>query len=193
LRVTAIVCFGRVALILIDRGYQVICAPRIPSRGNSTVPNPARSPPASPAAAPLSPRPRRRMGGLVDTFEVMILIATFFTPVPYMLCSLAELLLGRTDSGRNPNIAPASLAFAFPLWDAAGAGTAARNWGPAQPGSLATWPQAQDSSRPRRARAWRRCRPRACPGTALPRARSRWAAASRRLWRESSRHKASHP
>ena len=54
--------------------------------------------------------------GLVATFNVIILIATFFTLVPYMLCSLAELLLGRGDKARGRNITLASLAFAFSSW-----------------------------------------------------------------------------
>lgn len=67
--------------------------------------------------------------GLVETFNVIILIATFFTLVPYMLCSLAELLLGRGDKGRGRNIALASLAFAFSLWATAGAGRDTLYWG----------------------------------------------------------------
>ncbi|HEX5459847.1 MAG TPA: amino acid permease [Steroidobacteraceae bacterium] len=67
--------------------------------------------------------------GLVATFNVIILIATFFTLVPYMLCSMAELLLGRGDKGRNRNIALSSLAFAFALWATAGAGRDCLYWG----------------------------------------------------------------
>ena len=67
--------------------------------------------------------------GLVDTFNVLILIATFFTLVPYMLCALAELLLGRDDKARGRNIALASLAFAFSLWATAGAGRDTLYWG----------------------------------------------------------------
>ncbi|HEX3844345.1 MAG TPA: amino acid permease [Steroidobacteraceae bacterium] len=67
--------------------------------------------------------------GLVETFNVIILIATFFTLVPYMLCSLAELLLGRGDKARGRNIALASLAFAFSLWATAGAGRDTLYWG----------------------------------------------------------------
>ncbi|MDE2449346.1 MAG: amino acid permease [Gammaproteobacteria bacterium] len=67
--------------------------------------------------------------GLVDTFNVIILIATFFTLVPYMLCSLAELLLGRGDAARGRNIALAALAFAFALWATAGAGRDTLYWG----------------------------------------------------------------
>ncbi len=68
-------------------------------------------------------------GGLVAMFNVIILIATFFTLVPYMLCSLAELLLGRGDKAPRRNIALASLAFAFSLWATAGAGKDCLYWG----------------------------------------------------------------
>jgi basic amino acid/polyamine antiporter, APA family len=66
---------------------------------------------------------------LVDTFNVTILIATFFTLVPYMLCSMAELLLGRGDNRRIRNILLASLAFVFSLWATAGAGRDTVYWG----------------------------------------------------------------
>jgi APA family basic amino acid/polyamine antiporter len=62
-------------------------------------------------------------------FNVMILIATFFTLVPYMLCSMAELLLGRGDKARGRNIVLASLAFTFALWATAGAGRDTLYWG----------------------------------------------------------------
>ncbi|MGH8290559.1 MAG: amino acid permease [Steroidobacteraceae bacterium] len=67
--------------------------------------------------------------GLVGMFNVMILIATFYTLVPYMLCALAELLLGRGGKARGRNIALASLAFAFTLWATAGAGSETLYWG----------------------------------------------------------------
>lgn len=66
---------------------------------------------------------------LVSTFNVIILIATFFTLVPYMLCSLAELLLGRGERARGRNIVLTSLAFAFSLWATAGAGRDTLYWG----------------------------------------------------------------
>jgi APA family basic amino acid/polyamine antiporter len=66
---------------------------------------------------------------LVTMFNVVILIATFFTLVPYMLCSMAELLLGRADKARVRNIILASLAFVFSLWAAAGAGKDTLYWG----------------------------------------------------------------
>jgi basic amino acid/polyamine antiporter, APA family len=68
-------------------------------------------------------------GGLVDMFNVMILIAIFFTLVPYMLCSLAELLLGRNDRAPARNITLALLAFTFALWATAGAGRDTLYWG----------------------------------------------------------------
>jgi APA family basic amino acid/polyamine antiporter len=67
--------------------------------------------------------------GLVETFQVIILIATFFTLVPYMLCALAELLLGRRDGASGRNIVLASLAFVFSLWATAGAGKDTVYWG----------------------------------------------------------------
>ncbi|MGH8319552.1 MAG: amino acid permease [Steroidobacteraceae bacterium] len=67
--------------------------------------------------------------GLVATFNIIILIATFFTLVPYMLCSMAELLLGRGDKARGRNIALSFLAFAFSLWFAAGTGRESLYWG----------------------------------------------------------------
>jgi basic amino acid/polyamine antiporter, APA family len=68
-------------------------------------------------------------GSLVAMFSVIILIATFFSLVPYMLCSMAELLLGRDDKPRGRNIVLASLAFAFALWATAGAGKDCLYWG----------------------------------------------------------------
>jgi APA family basic amino acid/polyamine antiporter len=66
---------------------------------------------------------------LVSMFDVAILIATFFTLVPYMLCSLAELLLGRGNQARGRDVVLASLAFAFSLWATAGAGRDTLYWG----------------------------------------------------------------
>jgi APA family basic amino acid/polyamine antiporter len=66
---------------------------------------------------------------LVSTFQIIILIATFFTLVPYMLCSMAEVLLGRGDKARVRNIVLAGLAFAFSLWATAGAGRDCLYWG----------------------------------------------------------------
>jgi APA family basic amino acid/polyamine antiporter len=67
--------------------------------------------------------------GLVETFNVIVLIAVFFTLVPYMLCSLAELLLGRGEKAGGRNVVLASLAFAFSLWATAGAGRDCLYWG----------------------------------------------------------------
>jgi APA family basic amino acid/polyamine antiporter len=66
---------------------------------------------------------------LVSAFNAIILISVFFTLVPYMLCSMAELLLGRADKARNRNVVLASVAFAFALWAAAGTGRDALYWG----------------------------------------------------------------
>ena len=66
---------------------------------------------------------------LAIVVNVVILIATFFTLVPYMLCSLAELLLGRGDKAPRRNIVLVSLAFAFSLWATAGAGKDCLYWG----------------------------------------------------------------
>lgn len=68
-------------------------------------------------------------GGLVDMFNMIILIATFFSLVPYMLCSLAELLLGRHDKAPRRNVVLASLAFVFALWATAGVGRDTLYWG----------------------------------------------------------------
>ncbi len=67
--------------------------------------------------------------GLVSTFNVMILIATFFTLVPYMMCSMAEVLLARGAQRRTRNIVLASLGFLFALWAAAGTGEPTLYWG----------------------------------------------------------------
>ncbi|HWF97984.1 MAG TPA: amino acid permease [Steroidobacteraceae bacterium] len=67
--------------------------------------------------------------GLVSAFNAIILISVFFTLVPYMLCSMAELLLGRGDQARRRNVVLTSLAFAFALWAAAGTGRDSLYWG----------------------------------------------------------------
>ena len=67
--------------------------------------------------------------GLVSTFDIIILIATFFTLVPYMVCAMAEVLFSRTQARRALNVLLASFAFAFALWAAAGAGEASLYWG----------------------------------------------------------------
>lgn len=68
-------------------------------------------------------------GGLVHTFDVIILIATFFTLVPYMVCAMAEVLSSRALERRLRNTVLASLAFAFALWAAAGTGEESLYWG----------------------------------------------------------------
>jgi hypothetical protein len=46
-----------------------------------------------------------------------------------MLCSLAELLLGRGNQARGRDVVLASLAFALSLWATAGAGRDTLYWG----------------------------------------------------------------
>ena len=67
--------------------------------------------------------------GLVSTFKVIILIATFFTLVPYMMSSLAEVLLSQGVQHRTRNLVLASLGFLFALWAAAGTGKDTLYWG----------------------------------------------------------------
>jgi len=63
---------------------------------------------------------------LVNMFNILILITTFFTLVPYMLCALAEIVLSRkqkrSSNMRIRDVALAMLAFAFGLWAAYGTG-----------------------------------------------------------------------
>lgn len=71
--------------------------------------------------------------GLVSMFNVLILLTTFFVLVPYMLCSMAEIVLSRGQKrpGKLPvrNLVIACLAFAFALWAAAGTGKDSLYWG----------------------------------------------------------------
>lgn len=70
--------------------------------------------------------------GLVSTFKVIILIATFFTLVPYMVCSMAQFVLNHATEKRRKrmsNMALSSLAFVFALWAAAGTGRESLYWG----------------------------------------------------------------
>ncbi|MDE2140221.1 MAG: amino acid permease [Gammaproteobacteria bacterium] len=71
--------------------------------------------------------------GLVAMFNVLILLTTFFVLVPYMLCSMAEIVLSRGQKrpGKSPlpNLVVACLAFAFALWAAAGTGKDSLYWG----------------------------------------------------------------
>lgn len=71
--------------------------------------------------------------GLVAMFNIIILLTTFFTLVPYMFCAMAEIVLGRRH-GRPAgkawrNVLLACLAFAFALWAAAGTGQESIYWG----------------------------------------------------------------
>jgi APA family basic amino acid/polyamine antiporter len=66
-------------------------------------------------------------------FNILILITTFFTLVPYMLCALAEMVLSRRQQRasnlRRRDLVAAALAFAFALWAAAGTGKDSLYWG----------------------------------------------------------------
>jgi basic amino acid/polyamine antiporter, APA family len=70
---------------------------------------------------------------LVQMFNILILITTFFTLVPYMLCALAEIVLSRkqqrSSSVRTRDLAVAIGAFVFGLWAAAGTGKDSLYWG----------------------------------------------------------------
>src|SRR5215469_8126795 len=63
---------------------------------------------------------------LVKMFTILILITTFFTLVPYMLCALAEIVLSRKQrresSVRTRDAIFCLLAFAFGLWACYGTG-----------------------------------------------------------------------
>ncbi len=63
---------------------------------------------------------------LVEQFTFIILLATLNTLVPYLFCSLAELMLRRKLSY---NSVVSVLAFAFSLWAIAGAGREIVYWG----------------------------------------------------------------
>ncbi len=71
--------------------------------------------------------------GLVAMFNILILLTTFFTLVPYLFCAMAEVVLARRHGreSRAPwrNVVLASLAFAFALWAAAGTGKDSIYWG----------------------------------------------------------------
>ncbi len=70
---------------------------------------------------------------LVQMFNILILITTFFTLVPYMLCALAEIVLSRkqkrASNVRRRDLAIAIGAFVFGLWAAAGTGKDSLYWG----------------------------------------------------------------
>jgi APA family basic amino acid/polyamine antiporter len=63
---------------------------------------------------------------LVQMFNILILITTFFTLVPYMLCALADIVLSRRDKRasnvRMRDVIIASLAFIFGIWACYGTG-----------------------------------------------------------------------
>ncbi|HEV2109854.1 MAG TPA: amino acid permease [Gammaproteobacteria bacterium] len=70
---------------------------------------------------------------LVQMFNILILITTFFTLVPYMMCALAEIVLSRkqqrSSSVRTRDLTVAIGAFVFGLWAAAGTGKDSLYWG----------------------------------------------------------------
>jgi APA family basic amino acid/polyamine antiporter len=70
---------------------------------------------------------------LVQMFTILILITTFFTLVPYMLCALAEIVLSRRQkresSVRWVHVTLAMLAFAFGLWACYGTEEQSLFWG----------------------------------------------------------------
>jgi APA family basic amino acid/polyamine antiporter len=63
---------------------------------------------------------------LVQMFNILILITTFFTLVPYMLCALADIVLSRRDKRpskvRTWDVVIAGLAFLFGIWACYGTG-----------------------------------------------------------------------
>jgi|SRR5215469_3745250 len=63
---------------------------------------------------------------LVQMFNILILITTFFTLVPYMLCALADIVLSRREKRasnvRMRDVVFASLAFVFGIWACYGTG-----------------------------------------------------------------------
>ena len=63
---------------------------------------------------------------LVQMFNILILITTFFTLVPYMLCALADIVLSRRDKRasnvRMRDVVFAALAFVFGIWACYGTG-----------------------------------------------------------------------
>ncbi len=63
---------------------------------------------------------------LVQMFNILILITTFFTLVPYMLCALADIVLSRRDKRaqnvRTRDVVIAGAAFVFGIWACYGTG-----------------------------------------------------------------------
>ncbi len=69
---------------------------------------------------------------LVEQFTFIILLATLHTLVPYVFCSLAELMIRRKLSRASFSVSVSGvsvLAFAFSLWAIAGAGQEIVYWG----------------------------------------------------------------
>ncbi len=70
---------------------------------------------------------------LVEMFNILILITTFFTLVPYMFCAMAEIVLSRkqkrSSNVRTRDVTIAAGAFIFGLWAAAGTGKDSLYWG----------------------------------------------------------------
>ncbi|HET7675696.1 MAG TPA: amino acid permease [Gammaproteobacteria bacterium] len=66
--------------------------------------------------------------GLVAMFNVIILLTTFFVLVPYMLCAMAEIVLGR-GTRRIKGVVASCVAFAFAWWAAMGTGKDSLYWG----------------------------------------------------------------
>ena len=72
--------------------------------------------------------------GLVDQFTFLILLATLNTLVPYVFCSLAEIMMQLRDPARKgpPEVSLivlAALGFLFSLWAIGGAGQEIVYWG----------------------------------------------------------------
>ncbi|HVC28563.1 MAG TPA: amino acid permease [Gammaproteobacteria bacterium] len=71
--------------------------------------------------------------GLVAMFTTIILVSTFWVLVTYLLCALAEIVLGRPDKISNGlrmrNIGLAVATAIFTIWAIYGAGVQAVSWG----------------------------------------------------------------
>ena len=71
--------------------------------------------------------------GLVAMFTTIILVSTFWVLVTYLLCALAEIVLGRPDKISNGlrmrNIGLAAATAIFTVWAIYGAGVQAVSWG----------------------------------------------------------------
>lgn len=71
--------------------------------------------------------------GLVAMFTFIILLSTLSTLIPYLFCSLAELMMSRREAvapgARARHVVLVGGAFAFALWAIKGAGGEAVGWG----------------------------------------------------------------